>query len=809
MNEIAYNDKNMNSLKLAYRKLFRKGEHTATRIISLAAGLAFGILLLSEVLYYYSFDSFYPDANRIYVVCENYKTDKSTDKLESRSRVSGAIAPGLKSEVPGIEAATRLNSIGSSIFYTADRKSYQAEFSLADEYLFDVLPRPMISGNPKEILKTPMTCMISSKIAEEIGGDVIGKVIELKEYSNRKLTIAGVFKALPENSNCKYDILISMVSTSQFSWDGTNNWLGNDRYYACVKLAPGVNPENLATAVRKMQEKHQDIIKLEQVQQGLFLKYSFNPIKEIHLTDVKDMILILSLIAFAVLFVSLMNYILLTLGALVNRARTSAIHKCCGAQTWDLLKMIFSETFLLFIISLLGAFLIILLVKPLAEAQVGHHLSSALNPAVIWPLLALMIVLVLLISYLPGRFFSRIPVATAFHNYRQQGNRWKLALLSFQFIGASFILTVLVIVTLQYDKMKNADHGYRTNGVYFGSTSGMDGRKIAAVLNELKSLPEIETVGLGCGVPTDGASGNNIFSPDGEKELFNVADFYWVDENYLSILNIPVTEGQNFSPETAITNDILISHKGAEMLKLNNLFTGGVVGNQLNLSEHKLATVRGVFSDFIISSISSPDQRPAVFFYMSDDKFEQRRIDQPSFSFNILVKAHEGAQAGMLKKITDIFNTALPQQDAVVKSLSNEQGEQYIQDRGFRNTMLAGNIIILLITLIGLLGYTTTEVNRRRKELAIRRISGANLSDILRMFIMDLEYIAIPAVLVGLIAARYIAGRWMQDFAYKIPLKWEIFAICSLFILISIALVATLNYVRIANRNPVEALRYE
>lgn len=90
----------MNSLKTTFRKLFHKGDHSITRIISLVAGLAFGILLLSEVFYYYSFDSFYPDANRIYVVHENFKMDKSSDELTARSRVSGAIAPGLKSDVP-------------------------------------------------------------------------------------------------------------------------------------------------------------------------------------------------------------------------------------------------------------------------------------------------------------------------------------------------------------------------------------------------------------------------------------------------------------------------------------------------------------------------------------------------------------------------------------------------------------------------------------------------------------------------------------------------------------------------------------
>jgi putative ABC transport system permease protein len=145
----------------------------------------------------------------------------------------------------------------------------------------------------------------------------------------------------------------------------------------------------------------------------------------------------------------------------------------------------------------------------------------------------------------------------------------------------------------------------------------------------------------------------------------------------------------------------------------------------------------------------------------------------------------------------------------VVKSLKEEQIKNYSSEKGFRNAMIAGNVIILLITIMGLMGYTITEVSRRRKELAIRKISGARLSDILKIFIMDLEFIAIPAVIIGLAGAWFTANKWMENFASKIPLHWGIFASCSIFVLLLIAFIATINYVMIANRNPVEALRYE
>jgi putative ABC transport system permease protein len=651
--------------------------------------------------------------------------------------------------------------------------------------------------------------MISEKIADAIGGEVIGKIITLKRYPDKKLTIEGVFKDLPENNNYQYDILISMVSTKHFTWDGTDNWMGNDRYYTCIKLEPGVNPESLAPAVRKMQELHQDIARLEEEHGGSVLKYSFIPIRKIYSGNVKDMIIILSTIAFAVLFVSLMNYILLTLSALVTRAKTSAIHKTFGAHAGKLQLIVFIETVILFFISLTGAVLIIAALKPMVESQLQHSIGAALNPYVLWPLLVIFVVLVVVTGYLPGRFFSRIPVATVFRSYKLKNNRWKLALLAIQFAGASFILTLMIIVTMQFGRMKNADHGYRTDGVYYGSTVGMEGSKISAVLNELRAMPEVEKVGLGYALPMDGASGNNVRSPDGQREMFNVADFYQADENFLSILDVKVSEGQNFSPGNASVNDVLISEKGAEMLKLNNGWADGVVGKQLTITEHGSTTICGVFPDFIINSMSDPDLRPSVFFYLPEEKYIQLKIDKPASSFIILVKVHEGSEAGIKKKIEDVMNLGMPQKDASVRSLEEDLQNKYNDEKGFRNALMAGNAVILLILFIGLLGYTTSEAVRHQKELAIRKINGATMSDILWVFILELEYIAIPSVVAGLIAVWFTANKWMQNFAMKVPLHWGLFVLCSLAILLSVALVAAANYYRFATRNPVEALRYE
>ena len=800
----------MTTIKLAFRKLFQKGEYTLTRIITLAAGLTFTIILLSEVLYYYSYDSFYPDVDRIYIVHENFKMDKNSKKLESYSRVSGAIAPGLKDEVAGIEAATRLNYLGNSIFYTDNQKSYKGRFSLADENIFEVMPRIEMYGDAHEILSQPMQCMVSDFIAKKMGGNIIGQTIELKSYPGKKLTIAGIFKALPENTNYDYDILVSMVSIGEFMWDGRQNWLGNERYYTAVKLLPGVKPESLASAIRQMQEKHQDITKLEQQEgAGFVLKYTFEPINKIFAKNVKDMVLILSLIAFSVLFVSLMNYILLTLNSLVNRAKSSAIYKCYGAKAQHLQSIILIETLLVFSIALLLSLIMILILKPFVEGQVGHQLESVINPTVIYPLITLLVVIVLIIGYLPGRFYANIPVATAFRNYRQGKSRWKLGLLSLQFIGASFILVILVVVSMQYNKMLKADHGYNTENVFYGSTTGMEPHKIGTVLQELRNLPSIKAVSLGAEIPINGASGNNILSPDGKKELFNVADFYYIDDNYLSVLDIPILQGSSFSHETAATNDLLISKKGAEMLAMNNNWKDGVIGKSIEITEHGSSTIRGVYHDFVLESLASNDKRPSVFFYLPEEKIKQQIIKNPSSSYYILAKAKTGVKTGLMQSMEEIFNKALPHHDAVIKSLALEQVNNYQAQKGFHNAMKIGNIVIIIITIMGLLGYTSEEVNRRRKDLAIRKINGATIKDLLKMFIWDIERLAIPSVILGLLGAWYLSGLWMEQFAVKAHLSWGLFILICVSILIFIALIAVFNYLKTINKNPIESLRHE
>lgn len=801
----------MTSIKLAIRKLFRKGEHTATRIISLALGLAFGIILLSEIFFYFSYDSFYPDANQLYIVIENFKIDNQAEKLTPNPRVSGAIGPGLKAEVPGIDAATRLNPMGTLEFFSEQNNIYKGRVVLADDQLFEVLPRPITQGLGVETLKSPMMCIVSSAIAEKMGGNVVGHTIELKDYPGKPITIGGVFERLPENTNFTCDIAISMISISNFMWDGTENWLGNDRYYTCVKLEKGVSPGSLAPAVRQMQEKHQEIEKYEE--QGFVLKYSFEPIRKHYANKAKDLIIILSAVTAIVLLISVLNYVLLTASTLVNRAKSSAILKCYGAENRNLLGVIFAESFLIFTISLAMATGLILMIKRVAEAQLGHSLNVLLNPQVYLPVILIITILIIPIGYFPGRSYAQTLVAVAFRTYHQKKTGWKKGLLALQFAGVSLFIALLIVVSLLYSKALDADHGYNTDNVFYASVTGMNPHKIQTTLNELMALSEVEHVALGVQLPIFHASGNNVLSPDGERDLFNVADMYYVDHEYFSLLGIPITSGSGFDKENSVINDIAISQKFADMLVLNNGWNDGVVGQSVTITEHhdinSSSRISGIYPNLTIGTVLFSDTRPSVFFYWPRQQFIDMLEQRPNFSFNILIKTFPGIPADINQKLTNIVNSAVLRGQTEVKSLELALLNAYQPAKSFRNAIYAGSAIVLLISLMGLLGYLSEEITRQRKSLAIRKINGASSAQVVKLFVYGLAKLAIPFVCVGLIGAWYLSGIWMENFSVKFPLHWYIFVLSGLCILIIIGITAVVKSLGAALKNPVEALRYE
>ena len=790
----------INNIRQAVRSLGQRGRHNVMKITSLAIGLAIGLVLIAKVCYEQSFDTFYPDLDRIYRIYEVIPRDEG---LESWPKTAGGIAVRMREMMPEIESSTRFTYIGDGTFTMTDsRKKLGGVWALTDSCWFDVLPRPILQGDPKEALSRPDYVMVSDEVAENIGGDVIGKTFTFDGNEKAVMTIGGVFKKIPDNASIGADVLISMPSIKQFTWDGSMNMVGNDRYSSFVKLVPGADISQLKEQIPRFINTYLPVEKLKEA--GVELQFDFQPITAERENDenIQSMIYMLSLIAFALIFVAMMNYILITVSSVIGRSKEVAVRKCYGASTGNINGIIFAEAFVHVVIALIVAVLILFTFQDFISQLLGTPIERLLMSRSMLAVLGVSAGVLLVTGLLPGSLYARIPVAAAFRNYRESKRLWKLALLFVQFTAAIFLVILLFVVNRQYHRMTNDDPGYAyDNLAYISLNMVSDTTQRRILLEELKRLPEVEMVSYSYDIPIHGSSGDNVMLPGEDKRLFNCADQYYVGEGFFELMEIPIIDGRAFNPNLGIDEEVMISRRFAEYMERTAGWTGSPVGKQICVTSHnaggKAQTICGVYEDYRIGSIADNDVRPAALFYSPRQIFG-----------SLLVKYHRMTPE-TLKKTEEMLAQLMPDKEMYVYSYPAEMAALYVDTLNFRNAVLAGGLITLAILIIGLVGYIADEVNRRRKEIAIRKINGAVMGDIQHIFLKDLAKILMPAIVLSVPLAWKVAEGWQQQFSEKVPLSWYFFAGGILLVIAVIFGVAGYNVHRIANDNPANSLKVE
>ena len=785
---------------MAFRSLFKKGRNNGIKIIALAVGLAMGLVLIAKVCFERSYDNFYPDNDRIYLVKSGINRE---GKKDTWGQVSGAIAPGMKAEIPEVEAATRYTRIGSpdELIMTPEKQFYTATLLLTDTSFFDVFPRPILIGDPKDVLARPNYVMISRSLAEKMGGveSAVGKTFVRDVNRNSVQTIGGVFEDIPENSHLQYDMLGSLAG---YSVQSTTNWVGNDRYVAYVKLLPGTTPESLAPSIRRMQERNQDLEGLKKA--GVDLFYTISPLQDIHNNneDVKDMNAMLLFLATILIVIAVLNYILVVISTLIGRTKEVAVHKCYGASGKDILGMILSESLLhLLLALLLGAFLILVF-----RGKVEDLLSASLSALFTLPTVTLLAGICLVVfgvtCLVPTWLFLRIPVASAFRSVKESKRYWKLCLLFVQFVATAYLVALLITISRQYDKMITSDPGYAYENLIYCNTTGVGAQERERAIDELRRLPQVDQVGCSTELPFYYASGNNVSLPGEDRELFNIADMYFVSDNYFKIMEIPVVEGKAFQPGEANDDKVMFSRKFVDLMEKTAGWTGSPLDKGVMITEHsngtKVFTISGVYEDFRIGSLKGPDTRASVLFYNTPDSYNPAKI--------ILIKMHTMSSEN-LAQINEILAGAMPDKVVEASVYKMDILNQYQDDRDFRDSIMISGLVTLIIALIGLLGYTADETNRRGREIAIRKVNGATAIDILRMISKDISYIAIPALAIGAAIAYVSASGWLEKFAERIHLSAFIFIGAALFVYVIIIGCVLFRAWRTADENPVESLK--
>ena len=797
----------------------KKNSDILIKVLSLGIGLAVGIVLIAKVFFELSYDSFYKDIDRVYTI-NTWISMQGEEK--DYGQVSGAVAVGFMDEVPGVEAGTRTTYVfNGDTYLDEDGNKLSGTLVCADTCFFKVFDRPILAGDPVKVLGKWGSVMVSRSFAEKLTdssvaplpqndnpvilseakdlSSVIGKQIANADMDGLKLTIEGVFEDFPKNGSLDYDILLSMDTYGKQS---TDNWLGNDRYKGYVKLMPGVDPNTLTDAIRKMQEAHQPLERIEA--QGTSLRYFLKPFNKMHTSvpEVRQTVILLSIVAVLLILISLLNYILIVISSMVKRSKEVGVRKCYGAEIKHIYGMLSKEAVLHIALSLVLAAIIIFAGRSIVENLLGVPFTTLLVPQSIVAIGAVILFVLFISIVVPAELYQRIPVYAALKNYTENSRNWKLGLLGVQVLINVFLVVMMLIIGRQYQKVSNADTGYDYKNLYYFDMFDGDRQALTRAHQTLKSLPEVSAVAAAYNLPFQGSNGDNVYLPDDDRELFNIADQYECSDGFYDLMGIEFLEGRAPRDSSEIVVDEKFVAKMAEFTD----WSDGAVGKQVFITGHdrsgeeerRYFTISGVYRSYVIGNLTGLDQRPSALFYGEIGSMS-------SWMPHVLFKV----QPMSLAKVKEALKQALEGREINIVSYEEQMRAAYEDSKKMRNTMALGAVFSLLIALLGLIGFIKDESLRRSKEMAVRKINGATTRDILGVFATDIMKLSAVMAVIACVAAYFVAHKWLEQFAAKVSLHPLYFIGGALLVLLIVLGVVVLNCLRIARANPVESLKNE
>lgn len=791
----------MNQILSAIKNLPRRGQHNLAKIVCLGFGLAVSAVLIGEVYFEQTFDTWFPGHERTYAINEDVVQNGQYNEWSS---TSGAVAPGIKAISPQVEAATRYSFMLSDVKTTVDGRPFTIdEVDAADSCLFDVFPRATVQGNLKESLSRPYNCVISRSMADRIGGNVVGKAFELRDY-DFKLIIGGVYEDFPYNSKLHgINVITSLPTINKYlDFEITDRWVGGDRFSSYIRLKKGATIDYLKPNVSKMMAQHSDYAEAKKA--GVKFNYSFTQVTEDYTSNpqIKTMCWIMSLLAIILLVSTVVNYLLIVMGNVVSRFREMAVRKCFGGGQRTIYSIMISESLVHVLIGILLAAVLIFACKGTIEGYISAPVSTMLFSRGSWILALICLLIIFIGGFVPGYIYNKVPVTAAFRGVHEARRRWKLIMLSVEFLVVTVMLSLLAVVQQQYREVTHEDMGYDYSRLAVVTLDKAPVNQMQQAVTSLRSLPFIEQVTTAYTLPIGWHSGNNIYLPGDDTEYFNIADQYSVGDGYLKLMGIKVVEGRNFTePADSDLSEVMVSESFVKRFHTTTHKQGSVVGQHICVSEHTdslhpFSTICGVYKDVSLGSSLERELRPSVLFH--DNNVAQYILAK----FTDLTPDNLDRARQQLKRL-------LPDRDVKVMPYSDLVVNQYQSTDGFRVGTLVTGITALVIALMGLIGYTTDEVNRRRKEIAIRKVNGATARDIFHMLVTDVLKLSVPAVLIGLILSWVIAGKWLQLFADRITLSPLLFLAVGLVVLAIVVTILLLSARKVVNNNPVLYLKDE
>jgi putative ABC transport system permease protein len=811
-----------NYLKVAFRNFKRHKGFSFINITGLSIGMACCVLILLFIKDELSYDRFHEKADRIHRVV--FSTSHE-DTSPTNANGSFGVGPALKRDFPEIIETVRIRKMGQGVkLYIGhkDKKFYEERFFFAEPSIFTVFDFPLIKGDSTTALNEPNTIVLSREMTEKYFGDEdpIGKTLEADPYNDGEIMlfrITGIAQNVPRNSHVHFDFLVSYVSQK----DDTNNFSGFWQHYTYVLLDKETFAESLSSKLLAFLHRNW--------KKDPWYTISLQPLLDIHLhsrlrSEVEPTgnilyVYIFTAIAVFVLVIACINFMNLTTARSIKRAKEVGIRKVVGAQKNQLICQFLGESLLLSVFSALMAIFIVTMTLNLFNriAVKDMSLNSIINPSLILAMIAIVLTVGLSAGIYPAFVLSSFQPIRSLKSrtgYSFPGIMLRKGLVIFQFALSIGIIFATLIAHKQLFYIQSRNLGYDKEQIIAIPLNKDLRKNYEAFRNELLTNPRIENTTTSCYVPTRG-SGHLSLQFEGRDELLSQV-IYFVDKEFVSTYGIRLLAGKDIH--------IPISEEGiSEFL---------AAGKDIHLPVSTESTSEFLVSELTVqeAGYSSPLEavgKGAIFLsrfrghiagVVSDINIYSLHREPYSITYMITpIKNHNYLSIRILPKnisetigfIGRTWKKIVPNYPLDYFFLDASFEKMHAADKKLGEIFSAFSILAILVACMGLFGLAAYTAEQKTKEIGIRKVLGASAFNIYLLLSRDfLKWVAVANILAWPIA-YYAMHRWLQSFAFRASIGWEIFLLSASMALVISLLTVSYQSIRAALANPVDSLRYE
>ncbi len=783
-----------NYFKLAVRIMVRQRVSSVIKLSGLALGIACCLVLFLYVQHEMSFDRFHEKADNIYRV---HQVSEKEGVMDGYAGSPSPLGPMLQQEFPEIQKTVRIGVNGYKLVCEG-RYFYETIF-YADPEIFEVFTLPLVKGYADSAFRDPHSLLISEEISKKYFGDEdpVGKTLHFEGWQDFKVT--GVFQDLPSNSHLHFQFLglfTDFVKRNLESWGVSN-------YYTYLLVSDQFSPEEFQAKMPAFVDKYKG------KENRLLYKFDYRlmPMTRIHLhsqlrgelepgTDMSTLY-VFSVVALFILLIACFNYINLATAGNTVRAQEVGLRKVIGAERSQLIKQFMGESFIFTFLAFPLTLILVELILPLFNRMSGKALALAFsaNGTLLLFIGGIFVFVALVSGAYPAFFISAFqPVNVLKGRFKSELSIsfFRKTLVVTQFVISIVFVICTLVITNQLHYMRHKKLGFNHEQVVILPIHEPEMlMRYETIKNEFLRSPDVLAITTSSYSPEKGTWRQNYWKEGAPENSYPMINWIAVDHDFLKTFEIVLLEGRDFS--RAFPQDV----KGAYLLNQSAAKDLGwefPLGKEFTLAEK--GSIIGVVKDFHFRSLHQKIDRLVLYIYPEGFSYFYVRIQGENV-------------AASLQNLKRTWGRVAVRQPFEYSFMDAEYNRMYKAEMRLGKIFSYMAALAIFIACLGLFGLASFAVERRSKEIGIRKVLGSSFSGLVWLLSREFTKAVLVANIVAWPVAYVVMSSWLQNFAFRTQIQVWVFLLAAALALFIALLTLSLRLIHAARANPIDSLRYE